>query len=76
MGELLTLLEKLFFSNKNRLSLTIAFVMMTIALSTLQFPLPGGAKIAFSALLVCMMLGTLFCNLSEYSVDIMKRSEE
>ena len=32
MGSLLTLLEKLFFSNKNRLSLTIAFVIMTIAL--------------------------------------------
>ena len=76
MGELLTLLEKLFFSNKNRLSLTIAFVMMTIALSTLEIPLPGGAKITFSSLLVCMMLGTMFCNLSEYSVDIMKRSEE
>jgi Kef-type K+ transport system membrane component KefB len=76
MGELLTLLEKLFFSNKNRLSLTIAFVMMTIALSTLEIPLPGGAKISFSSLLVCMMLGTMFCNLSEYSVDIMKRSEE
>ena len=76
MGGLLTLLEKLFFSNKNRLSLTIAFVMMTIALSTLEIPLPGGAKITFSSLLVCMMLGTMFCNLSEYSVDIMKRSEE
>ena len=75
MGELLTLLEKLFFSNKNRLSLTIAFVMMTIALSTLEIPLPGGAKITFSSLLVCMMLGTMCCNLSEYSVDIMKRSE-
>ncbi len=76
MGSLLTLLEKLFFSNKNRLSLTIAFVMMTIALSTLEIPLPGGAKITFSSLLVCMMLGTMFCNRSEYSVDIMKRSEQ
>ena len=76
MGELLTLLEKLFFSNKNRLSMTIAFVIMTIALSSLEFPLGGGAKITFSSLLVCMMLGTMFCNLSEYSVDIMKRSEE
>ena len=76
MGSLLTLLEKLFFSNKNRLSLTIAFVMMTIALSTLEIPLFGEMKISFSSLLVCMMLGTMFCNLSEYSVDIMKRSEE
>ena len=76
MGALLTLLEKLFFSNKNRLSLTIAFVIMTIALSSLEFPLGGGAKITFSSLLVCMMLGTMFCNLSEYSVDIMNRSEQ
>ncbi len=76
MGGLLTALEKLFFSNKNRLSLTIAFVVMTIALSGLELPLGGGAKIAFSSLLVCMMLGTTFCNLSQYSVDIMNRSEQ
>ena len=76
MGSLLTLLEKLFFSNKNRLSLTIAFVIMTIALSSMELPLGGGVRIAFSSLLVCMMLGTMFCNLSEYSVDIMNRSEQ
>ncbi len=76
MGGVLTLLEKLFFSNKNRLSLTIAFVVMTIALSGLEFDLGGGVKLAFSSLLVCMMLGTMFCNLSEYSVDIMARSEQ
>ncbi|MBQ6421525.1 MAG: cation:proton antiporter [Clostridia bacterium] len=74
MGFLLTLLEKLFFSNKNRLSLTIAFVIMTIALAAVKIPL-GPVRISFSSLLVCMMLGTMFCNLSEYSVDIMKRSE-
>ncbi len=74
MGWLLTKLEKLFFSNSNRLSLTIAFVIMTIALSTLKFELGGGVRIGFSSLLVCMMLGTIFCNLSEYSVDIMQRS--
>lgn len=76
MGGLLTLLEKLFFSNKNRLSLTIAFVIMTIALAGVEIPLGGGAEISFSSLLVCMMLGTMFCNLSEYSVDIMQRSEQ
>ena len=76
MGWLLTQLEKLFFSNSNRLSLTIAFVIMTIALSYLEFDLGGGVKIGFSSLLVCMMLGTVFCNLSEYSVDIMQRSSK
>lgn len=75
MGVVLTYLEKLFFSNKNRLALTIAFVLMTIALAGLEFRI-GEVKIGFSSLLVCMMLGTIFCNMSEYSVDIMKRSEQ
>ncbi len=75
MGGLLTLLEKIFYSNKNRLSMTIAFVVTTIALSMLKIPLGGGVQISFSSLLVCMMLGTIFCNMSEYSTDIMQRSE-
>ena len=74
MGTLLTVLEKLFFSNSNRLSLTISFVIMTIAMASREFELGGGVKIGFSPLLVCMMLGTVFCNFSEYSVDIMDRS--
>ncbi len=76
MGAVLTVLEKIFFSNSNRLSLTIAFVMMTIALASVEIPLGRGAEIGFSPLLVCMMLGTMFCNLSEYSVDIMNRSSK
>ncbi|MCR4818391.1 MAG: cation:proton antiporter [Fretibacterium sp.] len=65
MGSLLSWLEKMFFSNTNRHAMTVAFVLMTIALS---------ARLHLSALLVCMMLGTAFCNLSEYSTDIMRRS--
>ena len=76
MGWLLTVLEKIFFSNSNRLSLTIAFVIMTIALSSVKIPFASGLNIGFSSLLVCMMLGTMFCNLSEYSVDIMSRSSK
>ena len=75
MGAFLTILEKLFFSNSNRLSLTIAFVVMTISLASIKIPL-GSATISFSSLLVCMMLGTMFCNLSEFSADIMTRSEK
>ena len=41
-----------------------------------EFELGGGVKIGFSPLLVCMMLGTVFCNFSEYSVDIMDRSSK
>jgi Kef-type K+ transport system membrane component KefB len=76
MGCLLTELEKIFFSNTNRLNLTISFVIMTIAMASREFELGGGVKIGFSSLLVCMMLGTMFCNLSEYSVDIMNRSSK
>ena len=75
LGALLTGLEKLFFSNSNRLSLSIAFVVLTIALSSVKIPL-GRAQISFSSLLVCMMLGTMFCNMSEYSVDIMTRADK
>lgn len=74
MGAILTLLEKLFFSNTNRLSMTISFVLMTIALSSTEFFI-GDIRIGFSSLLVCMTLGTVFCNFSEYSADIMHRSE-
>ena len=74
MGYILTMLEKLFFSNSNRLSMTIAFVLMTISLSSREFYI-GQVRIAFSSLLVCMTLGTLFCNMCDYSEDIMSRSQ-
>ncbi|MBR4991425.1 MAG: cation:proton antiporter [Clostridia bacterium] len=75
MGLLLTLLEKMFFSNSNRLSLTIAFVFMTISLSTMKFHV-GPVHIGFSNLLVCMMLGTIFCNMCPRSPDIMDRADK
>ncbi len=75
MGAFLTVLEKLFFSNSNRLSLTIAFVVMTISIASVRIPL-GPVTVSFSSLLVCMMLGTMFCNMSEFSADIMTRSEK
>ena len=75
MGVLLTELEKIFFSNSNRLSLSIAFVIMTIALSSIRIDL-GSVEISFSSLLVCMMLGTVFCNMSEFSADIMGRADK
>ena len=75
MGLLLTELEKIFFSNSNRLSLSIAFVIMTIALASVRIEL-GSVEISFSSLLVCMMLGTVFCNMSEFSADIMGRADK
>lgn len=71
-GSVLSKLETMFHSNTNRMSLSISFVILTIAISYLKFNI-GEIKIEFSTLLVCMMLGTLFCNLSENSDDIMLR---
>ena len=74
MGWLLTQLEKLFNSNTNRLSLTIGFVIITAALSMLEFHV-GPVSIGFSSLLVCMMLGPVFCNLCPLSEDLMEKSD-
>ena len=75
MGWILTQLEKMFHSNTNRLNMTIAFVFLTVALSMLDFHI-GPVHVAFSSLLVCMMLGTIFCNICPLSEDLMGRSDK
>ncbi len=75
MGWILTQLEKLFNSNTNRLNLTIAFVFFTTSLASLDFHL-GAIHISFSSLLVCMMLGTVFCNICPLSHDLMQASDK
>ncbi len=74
LGWILTQLEKLFHSNTNRLNLVIAFVLGTVALSMVEFHV-GPVHISFSSLLVCMMLGTSFCNLCPLSHDLMEKSD-
>lgn len=74
LGYILTLLEKKFFSNSNRMSMTIGFVLLTVALSSMEFTV-GGLHISFSSLLVCMMLGTVFCNTCPLSFDLMERAD-
>ena len=73
-GFVLTKLETMFHSNRNRTSMTIAFVFLTVALSSLEFDL-GPVTLGFSSLLVCMMLGTVFCNISPLSDDLMNRAD-
>ncbi len=75
MGWLLTQLEKLFNSNTNRLNMTIAFVFLTVSLSMFSFSI-GPVHIGFSSLLVCMMLGTVFCNLCSLSEDLMSAADK
>ncbi|MBR2404619.1 MAG: cation:proton antiporter [Clostridia bacterium] len=75
MGAILTWLEKFFNSNTNRLNMSIAFVFLTVALSMLDFHV-GAVHVSFSSLLVCMMLGTVFCNICPLSEDIMERTDK
>ncbi|MBR2464880.1 MAG: cation:proton antiporter [Clostridia bacterium] len=72
MGALITFFERFFHSRSKRLSMSVAFVMLTVALSTLKFEI-GGVHIGFSSLLTCMMLGTVFCNLCDFSEELMDR---
>ncbi len=74
-GWILTQLEKLFNSNTNRLNLTIGVVLVTASLSMLEFHI-GPVQIHFSALLACMMLGTVFCNTCPLSHDLMAASDK
>jgi hypothetical protein len=46
--------------------------MLTVAISNLSFHV-GGIHIGFSALLSCMMLGTIFCNICDFSEELMDR---
>ena len=72
MGFLFTFFEKFFHSNSRRLAMSVTFVFLTVALSMLKFEI-GGVHIAFSSLLVCMMLGTIFCNICDFSEELMDR---
>ncbi|MBR5468798.1 MAG: cation:proton antiporter [Firmicutes bacterium] len=74
MGWFLTQLEKIFNSYTNRLNITIAFVFLTVSLSMLKFEI-GPVHIGFSSLLVCMMLGTVFCNICPLSFDLMDAAD-
>lgn len=75
MGYLFTLCEKFFHSGSKRMALSITFVLLTVAISLLKFEI-GELHIGFSSLLVCMMLGTVFCNLCDFSADIMERADK
>ncbi len=75
MGWVLTQLEKLFNSNTNRLNMTIALVFLTASLSMLEFRI-GLVHIHFSSLLVCMMMGTVFCNICPLSEDLMSAADK
>jgi Kef-type K+ transport system membrane component KefB len=74
MGALLTFFERFFHSRSKRLSLSIAFVLMAAGISMLTFEV-SGLSFGFSSLLVCMMMGTVFCNMCDFSEELMDRTD-
>ena len=74
LGWIFSLVEKHFNSNSKRLSLAVAIVAICAGLSKLKFSY-GEVHIGFSSLLVCMMCGTIFCNLCDFSEEIMHKTE-
>ena len=71
-GYLLNLLEVYFHSRSKRMSLSVAFVLLTVGLSMVSFEV-GPIHCSFSLLLVCMMTGTVFCNICPTSDELMDR---
>ena len=74
MGLLLNWVETFFHSRSKRMSISVAFVILTVGLSMLKFQI-GSIHCGFSLLLVCMMTGTIFCNVCDTSEELMGRVE-
>ena len=74
MGFLFSFFERFFHSRSKRMAMSVTFVMLTVALSMIEFTI-GRVHVAFSSLLVCMMLGTVFCNVCDFSEELMDRVE-
>ena len=72
MGWLLNWVEQFFHSRSKRLTISVAFVLLTVGLSSVSFTL-WGIHCGFSLLLVCMMTGTIFCNICTTSEELMDR---
>ena len=73
-GIALNWLERYFHSRSKRLALAVAFVLLTVGFSQKKFNI-GGVHVGFSLLLVCMVTGTVFCNICETSEELMARVE-
>ena len=74
MGWLLNWVEQFFHSRSKRMTISVAFVLLTVGLSSVKFEV-AGIHCGFSLLLVCMMTGTIFCNICSTSEELMERVE-
>ncbi len=74
LGVLFNFIERFFHSRSKRLTISVTFVFIAVAISMISFKL-GPVTVGFSSLLVCMMLGTVFCNLCDFSEELMDRMD-
>lgn len=74
IGFLFHFTEQFFHSRSKRMSISVTYVFLAVALSMLHFEL-GPVTIGFSSLLVCMMMGTIFCNLCDFADELMDRMD-
>ena len=74
VGLILTWLERFFHSHRNRNALIVGSVILTVAVSQYIIYV-GSFSFGFSSLLVCMMLGTVFCNFCPLSEDLMLQAD-
>ena len=75
IGYVLSFCEKFFRSNTKRQALVVTAIFLAVALSKLKYNI-GGVHVGFSPLLVCMMLGTVFCNVCDFSADMMEKTDK
>ena len=71
-GLVLYWVERFFHSRSKRLAISVAFVLLAVGISSLKFQVMG-IHCGFSLLLVCMMTGTIFCNVCDFSEELMGR---
>lgn len=74
LGLVYTFIERFFHSRSKRMSISVGFVFLAVGLAMLEWKI-GAVTIGFSSLLVCMMMGTVFCNLCDFSEELMDRMD-
>ena len=76
LGLIFAYISKLFKSRHNNVMLAISFVIVAVGISSIEHTFANDAKIGFSSLLVCMMMGTMYCNVCKTSEMTMENTDK
>ena len=74
LGFIFHMTEQFFHSRSKRMTISVTFVFLAVALSKIHVSF-GELEVGFSSLLVCMAMGTIFCNLCDFSEELMERMD-